>query len=79
MKLLEYVVAVEKKTLAEEHPSCLASQHALASVYQANGQIKQAVELLEHVVTVGKRILAEEYPSQLASQHVLASIYQANG
>jgi tetratricopeptide (TPR) repeat protein len=70
---------VQGRTLAKEHPALLASQHALGSVYQANGQIKQAVELLEHVVMVEGRTLAKEHPSLLASQHVLASAYQANG
>jgi tetratricopeptide (TPR) repeat protein len=62
--------------LAEEHPSRLASQHELARAYQANGQIKEAVEL---VVSVESRINAEEHPDRLPSQHELASAYQANG
>ncbi|KAK3613309.1 hypothetical protein LTR56_027963 [Elasticomyces elasticus] len=64
---------------AEDHPSRLASQHALAGAYQANGQIKEAVELLEHVVAVRKEVLAEDHPSRLASQHKLAVAYEANG
>jgi hypothetical protein len=52
VELLEHVVAVQESTVAEEHPSWLASQHELARAYRANGQIKQAVELLEHVVAV---------------------------
>ncbi|MBE3043403.1 tetratricopeptide repeat protein, partial [Candidatus Bathyarchaeota archaeon] len=39
IKLLENVVATEKETLAETHPSRLASQHQLAGAYQANGQV----------------------------------------
>jgi nucleoside phosphorylase len=46
-----------KRKYEEEHPSRLASQHALASAYQVNGRIKQAVELLEHVVAVRESTL----------------------
>ena len=37
---------------SEEHPSRLASQHALAIAYKADGQVKEAVELLEQVVGI---------------------------
>ncbi|KAL4789005.1 purine and uridine phosphorylase [Aspergillus venezuelensis] len=60
-----------KREYEEEHPSRLASQHALAGAYRDNGQIKQAVELLEHVVAVEERTLAKEHTSRLASQHTL--------
>ena len=77
--LLEHVVAVQEKRLAEDHPSRLASQHELARAYRANGQVKEAVELLEHVVAVEEKTLAEDHPSRLASQHALAGAYEANG
>jgi hypothetical protein len=70
-------VAIEERVLAEDHPSRLASQHALASVYQANGQVKDAVRLLEHVVEIHKRVLAEDHPDRLTSQHSLAKAHQA--
>jgi tetratricopeptide (TPR) repeat protein len=55
------------------------SQHALARAYEANGQVKEAVELLEHVVSVQETTLAEEHPNRLLSQHALARAYEANG
>ncbi|KAJ9130190.1 Acyl transferase/acyl hydrolase/lysophospholipase [Pleurostoma richardsiae] len=64
---------------AEDHPSRLASQHALAIAYQSNGQIKKALALLEKVVAVQKRTLAEDHPDRLASQHVLAMAYRSDG
>ncbi|KAL8747908.1 MAG: hypothetical protein Q9190_000294 [Brigantiaea leucoxantha] len=63
----------------EDHPSRLASQHALAEAYRANGQVKEAVELLEQVVAIEKEVLKKDHPSRLASQHALALAYQANG
>jgi hypothetical protein len=65
--------------LAEDNPDRLASQGVLASAYQANGQVKQAVALLEHVVIVQEASLAEDHPVRLASQHALAGAYRANG
>lgn len=40
-------VKMREQTLAEDHPSRLTSEHVLASTYQANGQVKEAVSLLE--------------------------------
>jgi hypothetical protein len=68
-----------EKSLAEDHPSRLASQHELAGAYQANGQVKEAVKLLERVVAISREVLAEDHPDRLASQHELARAYQANG
>jgi hypothetical protein len=41
VSVLEHVVTIRKQTLAEDHPDRLTSQHALASAYQANGQVSQ--------------------------------------
>jgi tetratricopeptide (TPR) repeat protein len=68
-----------RETLAEEHPSRLASQHALATAYEADGQVQKAVELLEHIVGIEEKVLAEDHPDRLASQHELATAYQADG
>ena len=77
--LLEQVVKIQEQTLAEDHPSRLASQHTLAGAYKANGQVKEAVVLLEQVVKIEEQTLAEDHPSRLASQHALAGAYKANG
>jgi tetratricopeptide (TPR) repeat protein len=75
--LLEQVVAIQAQTLAEDHPSRLASQHALAIAYEANGQVKEAVALLEQVVAIKAKTLAEDHPSRLASQQWLEYILEA--
>ncbi|KAL8365128.1 hypothetical protein RB595_004105 [Gaeumannomyces hyphopodioides] len=77
--LLEHVVAVRGRTLSEEHPDRLASQHVLAGAYEADGQVTKAVGLLEHVVAIRGKTLSEEHPDRLASQHVLAGAYEADG
>ncbi|OQV11228.1 hypothetical protein CLAIMM_15091, partial [Cladophialophora immunda] len=68
-----------REHLNEDHPSRLASQHALAGAYRANGQVKEAVTLLEEVARIQGQILAEDHHDRLASQHALAGAYQANG
>jgi len=55
--LLEQVLAIQATALAETHPHRLASQHALAVVYEANGQATEAVKLLEQVVETKRLIL----------------------
>ncbi|KAH7074944.1 hypothetical protein BKA63DRAFT_543623 [Paraphoma chrysanthemicola] len=60
--------------LDEEDSNWLASQHALAVAYEADGQVKKAVELMEHVVAVHKKVLAEEHPDRLTSQHVKKAV-----
>lgn len=66
-------------SLTEDHPSRLASQHALAGAYQADGQVKRAVALLEHVVKVEEGSLAEDHSDRLASQRLLFYMYEMNG
>jgi tetratricopeptide (TPR) repeat protein len=72
-----------RAALAEDHLDRLASQHALAEAYKANGQTKEAVQMLEQVVTIQKKTsLAEDYPLrllQLLSLYELAGAYRANG
>ncbi|KAK6429616.1 hypothetical protein LTR95_014238 [Oleoguttula sp. CCFEE 5521] len=79
VRLLEQVVAIEERVLAEDHPDRLTSQRELARAYLANGQVKDAVRLLEQVVAIRERVLAKDHPDQLASQHELATTYQADG
>jgi hypothetical protein len=71
------VVEVKGRTVADEHPSRLASQHGLAVAYWLNGQVKKAIKLLEHVVELQGKTLADEHPGRLASQNVLALAYES--
>jgi tetratricopeptide (TPR) repeat protein len=71
-------VRIQADVFAEDHPLRLASQHALAIAYEANGQIKETVQLLEYIVRIKADVLAEDHPSRLASQHELARAYHAD-
>ena len=72
-------VVSREDRLAQNHPDRLASQHALAGAYLANGQIEQAIRLFEHVVEVSGADGVGDNADRLASQHNLASAYQADG
>jgi hypothetical protein len=63
-----------REKLAEDHPSRLASQHALGIAYQANGQISEAVELLKPVVVIKQRKFRVNHPSRSVSEDLLASL-----
>ncbi|EUC46689.1 hypothetical protein COCMIDRAFT_4233 [Bipolaris oryzae ATCC 44560] len=66
-----------RKTLKKRDPKRLASEHALAEAYHANGQVKEAIKLLEHIVRI--EVTAEDHPDRLASQQTLAGAYLTNG
>jgi hypothetical protein len=52
---------MQETTLDERYLSWLALQHKLASAYQANRQVREAVELLEHVVKIQETTLDKRY------------------
>src|SRR2546429_8852794 len=60
VKVLERIGHLEKLKLAEDHPSRLALQHALAGAYRANGQVKEAVQVLGDGVKGRETTLAED-------------------
>ncbi|KAF7507809.1 hypothetical protein GJ744_010110 [Endocarpon pusillum] len=63
--LLQGMVQIRVQSLAEDHPDRLASQHALAGAYEANGQMKEAATLLQAMMRVREHSLAEDHPSRL--------------
>ena len=68
VKLIEYILIVQEKVLAEEHLVYrLASQHNLAVAYLADGQVQKAIKLMEHVLIAHEKVLVEEHPARLAS------------
>ena len=79
LQLIDHVDQIQERTLPEDHPHQLTSQHALAGAYQDSGQIKKAVQLLEHVVQIRERSLPEDHPDRLSLQYELASAYLTHG
>ena len=77
VNIFREIVEDRSRTLAEHHPSRLASQHELARAYRANEQIDEAIKLLEHVIKIQEK-LPEDHLSRLVSQRELAHAYRAN-
>nr|OQO29354.1 hypothetical protein B0A51_06934 [Rachicladosporium sp. CCFEE 5018] len=75
VQMLEHVVKVHEE-LAEDHPSRLASQHALAGAYQANGQRALAIGLLNRVVAIKQKRLRVGHPSRTVSEQFLADMQE---
>ena len=69
----------QKEHLNEDNPYLLITQHELARVYQADGQVIKALQLLEKVVQIEERTLAEDNLFRISSQHGLAAAYKADG
>ena len=59
VSLLEQVVKIHKQTLAEDHPSRLASQHVLATIYWDLDRYSDAVQMMKHVVGIRSQVLDE--------------------
>ena len=67
------LVRLPEEVLAEYHPDRLASEHELASAYEADGQVKKAIRLLEHVVSMERSKFSELHPSRVVSEQMLAA------
>jgi Tetratricopeptide repeat len=62
--------------LGQEHLNTLASIDNLASIYQRQGQWKEAEKLEEQVIETSVRVLRQEHLDTLASIGNLALTYQ---
>ncbi|KOX24891.1 hypothetical protein ADK67_17125, partial [Saccharothrix sp. NRRL B-16348] len=57
----------------------LASRNNLAAVYQAVGDLENAIPLYEATLSDRERMLDPDHPNTLASRNNLAAVYQAVG
>jgi serine/threonine-protein kinase len=62
-----------------DHSDTLASIGSLASAYQFDGQLKEALPLHERTLAKRKLTLGPDHPATLASMNNLAVAYQADG
>ncbi|WP_407661428.1 tetratricopeptide repeat protein [Frankia nepalensis] len=71
MNLFEDVLTDQVRVLGNDHRGTLATQHNLAQVYRAAGQIDEAVSLFEDVLTIQLRVLGADHPLTLAAREAL--------
>ena len=64
VSLLEQVVKIREQTLAEDHPSRLASQQVLATVYWDYDRRNAALSITKRIVKIRRRVLDEHHPAR---------------
>src|SRR5437764_9201466 len=64
VRLLEQVVEIRERTLAEDHPDQLLSQQVLATMFWGLGQQAAALQLMKHVVETQRKVLDEHHPNR---------------
>jgi hypothetical protein len=61
------VVKIKEQTLAE-HPSRLALQQALATIYWDLGHHSDTVQMMKHIVGIRSQVLDKQHPDQTNSK-----------
>ncbi|KAI1362820.1 hypothetical protein F5Y08DRAFT_259123 [Xylaria arbuscula] len=79
INILERVVSVQKKTLAEEDRVRLKTESVLASAYIDEGRITEAVRILENAQTIWDKTTATDDHDRLTSKQLLAYAYLDSG
>ncbi|KAL8847183.1 MAG: hypothetical protein Q9221_007768 [Calogaya cf. arnoldii] len=74
VSLLEEVVKIREQILAQDHPSRLASQHELATIYWDLNRHNNAVHMMKHVVGIRSKVLDEQHPDRKNSEAWLKPI-----
>jgi hypothetical protein len=57
VSLLAQVVKIQEQTLAEDHPSRLASQQVLATMYWDLGRRNAALQITKQVIEIRRQVL----------------------
>ncbi|KAJ8133016.1 hypothetical protein O1611_g607 [Lasiodiplodia mahajangana] len=75
--MLERIVDIQQRTLAEEDEDRLTAEHRLGCAYleSSNLQVSKAIAIFEKVVAIRQRTVAEEDGNRLAAEYGLACAY----
>ena len=79
LPLLERVLEVREKTLAQEDPLVADALHTLASIYRSKGDNARAEPLFRRALAIREKVLGEEHPDAAASLNSLAVLYRQTG
>src|SRR2546429_5447248 len=79
IKLLEHIIVIQERVLAEDHPHRLATQHVLAIAYWDDGQVKKGIKQVGNLVAIPERVPSEDHPDRLGTQEGPALGYMDDG
>ncbi|HYU73194.1 MAG TPA: FxSxx-COOH system tetratricopeptide repeat protein, partial [Ktedonobacteraceae bacterium] len=72
-------LSITEKLDGTEHLGTTTTQHALGSLYQAQGKYEEAERLYKQALATSEKVRGAEHPSTAATQHQLGRLYRAQG
>ena len=66
--MLEKVVTISERVLAEDYPSRLVPQESLALYREMAGRQEEAIAMMQHVVRIREKSLRCNRPAKLRSE-----------
>ena len=79
LRLARLAVSASRRHLGEEHPTTLASQHALGSAFLILGRPTDAVRMLSDTLSARQRVLGRDHNDTLRTQHNVAQALASSG
>jgi tetratricopeptide (TPR) repeat protein len=77
--LVQRALAIREKALGPEHPDVAASLDALAGLYRAQGQYRDAERPYRRALAIREKTLGRGNPALVLSLNNLAGLYRAQG
>ena len=77
MKLRYECLAIEKKTLGEEHPQYAASLNNLAALLYEQGKLDEAIPYSKESLAIKKKVFGDEHPNVASDLNNLAQLLSA--
>ncbi|MCP4657637.1 MAG: serine/threonine protein kinase, partial [bacterium] len=78
-ELIEEALALQRKTLGQEHPEVAESLHDLANVLYSKGDHDGAEALHREALAIRRRLLGEQHPDVAESLNNLADVLYSKG
>jgi len=78
-KLLREAIAIDRRTLGEDHPQYIRHQIHLASVEYDSGDLQQADDLYRQSIELSRRVLGADHPETINAMSAMGTLLMETG